>query len=213
MHTTNLVRRRISQLPLGRLFTTRDFLVFGTRASVDKELSRLVKKGIILRLARGVFVRQHSHLADISAADVARVKAESFGKQLATWGGNAARELGLITDGSDQLLFCVNGSSSSFKFGGITIYLRKTCARKLRLNDSRAGKALRALWHIGKDRINATWIENATRTCRRTDREEIRLALSCPPAWLSRHFLHWRLPPAAFNYDRSARSVPDQSAA
>lgn len=198
MHTTTFIRRYIFRLPLGQLFTTREFLLYGSRASVDQALSRLVKKGIIVRLARGVFVREGSDLKRISVLALASVKAESFGKHIAAWGGHLAHKLGLITEQDHKEIFCVNGSTSSFKFGSVTIHFRKTCARKIRFGDNRAGTALRALWHLGRFQCSPSQVMMATLKCLRTDREEIRMSLSWLPEWLSSYFLPMSLPLAAF---------------
>jgi len=198
MYTTTFIRRHIFRLPVGRLFTSREFLLYGTRAAVDQALSRLVRKGLIVRLARGVFIRQDSDVRRISPIDVARAKAESFGKQLAVWGGHLASKLGLVAEGPPEQIFSINGSSSSFKFGKITVYLRKVCARKMRLSTSQAGVVLSSLWHLGRAQVSHGQVRLATRKCLRPDLEEIRLSLVWLPAWLSAHFLARTIPYAAF---------------
>ena len=55
--TAELIRQRIEEMPVGEPFTPTVLLECGTRASVDQNLSRLVKAGVIERVTRGVFVR------------------------------------------------------------------------------------------------------------------------------------------------------------
>ena len=199
--TTPFVRRHIFRLPLQKLFTTREFLLYGPRATIDQSLSRLVKKEVIVRVARGILVRYGSNLSKITPFDMAKAKAESFGKQIARWGGDIAHELGLIEKQSKEHIFCVNGSSSSFKFGEMTIHLRKVCARKMRFGENKAGKVLRALWHLGKFQVDAMCVDRSLRTCLRPDREEIRGSLCWLPTWLSNHFINMVLHREAFlNY-------------
>lgn len=201
MSTTPFVRRHIFRLPLQKLFTTREFLLYGPRAAIDQALSRLVKKGVIVRLTRGVFVRSGSNLTTITPFDLAKAKADSFGKQIARWGGDLAYELRLIEKPCNKHIFCVNGSSSSFKFGDITIQLKKTCARKMRFGDNKAGVVLRALWHLGKLQVNALCVDRSMLTCKRQDQHEIRSSLCWLPTWLSKHFIKMTLPREAFlNY-------------
>ncbi|HEY9682000.1 MAG TPA: hypothetical protein V6C86_10520 [Oculatellaceae cyanobacterium] len=52
------IRQHITRLGRTEPFTTKDFLIYGNRASVDQTLSRLVKIGFIVRLAPGVFARE-----------------------------------------------------------------------------------------------------------------------------------------------------------
>ncbi len=202
MWTSSLIKRHIFQLSLGRIFTTREVLLYGPRSAVDQCLSCLVKKGIIIRLARGVFVKEGSRVDQIAVEDVAKAKAEAFGKQIATWGGELASRLGLAPESQShsKRTFCVSGSSSSFKFREITVVLRKTCARKMSLNGSAPGQFLHALWHIGLDQIRALTSRQVSNIrLNHLAREEIRLSVGSLPAWLAALFLRWRLPGCAIH--------------
>lgn len=198
MWTTSSIKRFVVSLSFGKLFTTRECLLFGPRNAVDQALSRLVKRGMIVRVARGVFMREGSDVNSISVLDVARVKAESFGRKIATWSGHVAVELGIVPGAQREETFYVDSSSSSFKFGDVAVHFKKTCPRKLRLGDNPAGRALKALWHIGKRNCSPVQVMNATRPCLRWDREEIRFSLQWLPDWLSSYFVHRPLPLAYF---------------
>lgn len=54
--TAELIHQRIEEIPVGEPFTPTALLECGTRASVDQNLSRLVKARTIERVTRGVFV-------------------------------------------------------------------------------------------------------------------------------------------------------------
>ena len=57
MSTTETIRQRLIRIKKGEPFTNARFLRLGSRAAVDKALSRFVGEGLIQRIARGVFVR------------------------------------------------------------------------------------------------------------------------------------------------------------
>ena len=57
MSTAQAIQNGIRKLPRGKPFTRARFLKYGSHGSVDRALSRLVGRGEILRVARGVFVR------------------------------------------------------------------------------------------------------------------------------------------------------------
>ncbi|MFY0104189.1 hypothetical protein ABTP95_20360, partial [Acinetobacter baumannii] len=80
MSTMARIRRLISSIQLGELFTTRNCLSFGSRGSVDQSLYSLVKSGTIVRVVRGVFMRPGSDMP--TALQLAKIKAESFGKRI-----------------------------------------------------------------------------------------------------------------------------------
>lgn len=70
----------------GDMFTTRELLCYGNRNAIDQILFRLVKAGIIIRLAWGVFVRQEDYedsgIPLPSPMEVAREKARAFCREV-----------------------------------------------------------------------------------------------------------------------------------
>ncbi len=202
MPTSSFIKRYIYRLPLDKIFSTREFLLYGSRTAVDQTLSKLVKKGMIIRLARGLFVKEGSNIEKITICDVAKAKAESFGKQIAIWGGHLAVRLRLISQAHEEQIYSVNGSSSSFRFGDVTVHFRRVCARKMHLSTDTdiGGQFLQALWHLGKQKLDELRREPLSQIWfKRTEREHIRLSVHLVPAWLAAAFLHWRLPRAALH--------------
>jgi hypothetical protein len=172
------IRRFIFDLPSGKIFTTRDCLGFGLRGAVDTALHRLVYLGIIIRLARGVFVRDEKHLRKITAREVAEEKARAFGKDVIDHGANAAKEFGLLPGNTARYLFHVNsGHSSSFKFSLGRIHLKGISQKRMRLGESRAGKSVRAL--------DKELYQSVSLRLNHADREELRRNIRWMPAWLS----------------------------
>ena len=102
---TTFILSFINRLPSGQIFTTRDLLHTAWRAAVDKALSRLVAKEYIIRLSRGVFIRNDYKVIMPSIEKIAHVKAESFGKHILSHGADAAQQLGLTDTGNKELTF------------------------------------------------------------------------------------------------------------
>src|SRR5947199_5132808 len=94
---------RIHRRGRGSVFVPGDFLDLGSREAVDLALHRLAKKGIIRRLARGVydFPEQHRILGPLSpsAETIAKALAGRDHTRLQPSGVSAANALGL----SEQL--------------------------------------------------------------------------------------------------------------
>ena len=61
MSTAELVRQFVEAQSLGEPFTPAALLRFGTRKAIDLELARLTKSGVLMRLARGIYVRPKSN--------------------------------------------------------------------------------------------------------------------------------------------------------
>lgn len=77
------VRNYIKSLDSGTTFTTSHVLKYGSRDAVDNALRRAVRKGLLRRLAAGVFIsalNEHNP----SAFEIANAKAAAFGKHIST---------------------------------------------------------------------------------------------------------------------------------
>jgi len=183
---TAFIRRFVFKFPLDKIFTTRDCLKFGLRRAVDSALFRLVEEGIIIRLARGVFIRDGSDLKAIGAWKVAEAKARAFGKEIAGHGAKIAMELGLIPQSRTPMKFYVSGGhSSSFRFGKVVIYFKGVSAKRMGIAYSKAGKAVRALWHLGRRNFTPNLLQAAKVGLRRSDEDELRESIRWMPAWLA----------------------------
>jgi hypothetical protein len=185
MYTTSKIKRLISRLEPGALFTTRDCLCFGLRASVDQALARLVKAQWIQRLARGVFLKPSPHPRRVSPLEIARVKAAAFRKRIVEHAADVAQRLGLTHSGNLEPTFSTSGRSSSFHFGSTLIHFSGTSHRKIDLGDTPAGSTMRALWHLGLDGCTPGVVSEATRWFNRLDRQEVRQSWALMPAWLT----------------------------
>lgn len=94
MSCISKIRRFIYNLEDDSIFTTRDLLNSGSRCAIDQALSRLVKKKLINRLCRGVFLKPGCLIVPApSVLEVAGIKARSFGKEIYMHGMDAVRSL------------------------------------------------------------------------------------------------------------------------
>ncbi len=57
MSVSESIFNRIKHMPKGKPFSGALFVQAGSRASVDKALSRMVLRGLLERVARGVYMR------------------------------------------------------------------------------------------------------------------------------------------------------------
>ena len=121
MNISNLVLNNIEQLPLGEPFTTKHFLSFGPRTSIDQALSRLVRKGKITRLASGIFVRpqENSYVGKVMPEPnkIVEAYAQSIGATVQVHGAQAAKLFGLSTQAPTQIVYYSSGPSKKFKIG------------------------------------------------------------------------------------------------
>ena len=159
MSTAKTIRNRVLRVRRGEPFTNTRLLKLGSRASVDKTLSRLVEEGVIQRIARGIFIRPRnsrfigSVMPDV--AKVVKVMARDRGETIQVHGAETASRFKLSTQVPATPVFYTSGPSRELKVGNLTVKLRHASHRKLHLAGKHPGLALAALWYLGKINVNA----------------------------------------------------------
>jgi len=190
-----MIRRFVQFWPDGKIFTTRDCLKLGLRGAVDRALTRLVNAGTIIRLARGVFVKDSTFKRKYSIYDIAKAKAEAFGRRIVLKPrplldpySKESRE----RKNAEETIFFIDGRSSQFRVGGKLVQLKQTAKRKLQLTESKAGQAARFLWSLGSVSVDRTAYSHEMANLNRVDKEEFRQNIRWMPSWLS-DFLEFRI--------------------
>lgn len=188
MRVTENIRNTILRIPRGEPFVTSRFLKLGSRAAVDKAISRLVEQGVIERVARGVFVRpKNSRFVGKVMPDVTRVVeviAKSHGEKIQVQGAEAARRFKISTQMPTKDIYYTNGPSREIKIGKVKVKLMHTSSpRKLQLAGKKAGLALTALWYLGKDQVNAETLQLIRAGLNEKEYEQFLCASK--PAWMN----------------------------
>jgi hypothetical protein len=187
--TAELIRQRIAGMPIGEPFTPNALLSCGTRASVDQTLSRLVKAGIIDRVARGVFIRPEvsRFVGKVTPEPfkVAETIAKATGATVQVHGAEAARRLELTTQVPTQSVFSTSGPSKRIRIGALEIRLRHVCQRKLVLAGRPAGLAVAAMWYLGKAEVTPLLIEKIRLKLPPGEFEVLKSVTRSMPAWMS----------------------------
>jgi len=187
MSTAETIRKRILRTPRAEPFTNTRLLKLGSRASVDKALSRLVNEGTIIRITQGVFMRPKENrfignvMPDVNK--VVEVMARDNGETIQVHGAEAARRLKLSTQVPTLPVFNTSGPSRELKVGNLTVKLKHASNRKLLLAGKRPGLALSALWYLGKNNVNAEVIN--TIHANLTEGEFSALKNTAMPTWMS----------------------------
>ncbi len=150
MSVTKSVQYQIAEVPRGEPFTNSRFLRLGSRAVVDKTLSRLVEEGAIQRVARGVFVRpKQSRFVGNVMPDVSRVIqviAKDHGETIQVHGAEAARLFKLSTQMPTTPVYYTSAPTREIRIGNLKVKLMHTSSgRKLQHAGEKPGLALSAL--------------------------------------------------------------------
>lgn len=193
MSTASAIRSYINRLPDRQIFSTREVLHFGSRASVDQTLYRMVSDVKLVRLASGLFRKKIQGIPPPSIEEVAAAKAKAFSKEIFIHGQDAAYELGLEDSPNKKTIFYVQGSASSSFLSHIhsrRVHFKATAARRLFEVNKRVGKVMRALWHLGPDRLDSSVLKKATINLNRDEIRALRHSAYRVPWWLARFTNH-----------------------
>ena len=189
MSTAHVVLAGIQKLPRGKPFTSARFLKHGPRSAVDRTLSRLVGRGEIHRLARGVFVRPRTRRFVGTVLPEVREMVEAIarrnGETVQVHGAEAARRFRLSTQVPMTPVFHTSASSRTIRIGGMSVRMIHTSnRRRLQFAGEAAGAALSALWYLGKNNVTREAVETIKAAL---GPEDFRRLLSAEmPAWMEK---------------------------
>ncbi len=182
------ILKAINSLGHGAVFVPTDFLSFGSRQAIDIALHRLVRKGTIRRLARGIydFPKVHPKLGNLlpSPEKIAEALGGRDGTRIQPTGAYAANILGLSEQVPAKIVFLSDGSSRVVKIGVTTIQLRRTTPKNMVMAGRLSGLLVQALRELGKEHITPERIEHLKRTIPLDVRQELLKDIRFAPEWI-----------------------------
>ncbi|MCA9408596.1 MAG: hypothetical protein H6755_05915 [Candidatus Omnitrophica bacterium] len=161
---TDNIFKKISGGGRGLVYTTKDFLAFGSRDAVDQGLCRLYQKGLIRRLKPGIydFPRINDKLGGELSPNIENVAyaiARKNNIRIMISGALAANKLGLSTQVPAQKIFLTDGPNRKVKIGNFILVFRHVAPKRMTLCGKKSEVILQALDHIGKDHITDDMIK------------------------------------------------------
>ena len=115
------------RIRLAEPFTNKQFLKLGSRASVDKALSRLVSEGVIQRIIRGVLMRPKANrFVGLVAPECTRSCGSDGQESRQNHPGFKVQRQSIVFKLSTRVpvlsVFFTSGSSREFKIGNLTVH-------------------------------------------------------------------------------------------
>ena len=174
-------------LPEGAPLCPSALLHLGTRAAVDQALSRLARRGRLIRIYQGVYVRPIETRFGMRSPAMEKVipaLSELWGAVIVPCGGGAANVLGLTTQVPIRLVYLTSGPSRKLWIDGQPVVLRHAPRWQLVAPNRIAGKIVRALAWLGPLEVNEALDRLAPRISAE-DLEELASVRAVLPAWLA----------------------------
>ena len=186
--TDDQILKAITSLGSGAVFVPTDFLSCGSRQAVDIVLHRLVRKGTIRRLARGIydFPKVHPKLGKLlpSPEKITEALVGRDCTRIQPTGAYAANILGLSEQVPAKVVFLTDGPSRTVKLGAITIQLRRTTPKNMAMAGRLSGLLVQALRELGKEYISPERIKHLKRTIPLKARQELLKDIRFAPEWM-----------------------------
>ena len=134
-NTANKVLEQINKMGHGYVFTPADFNNLPSRQAVDQALSRLVRRGVVRRLGRGVYWVPETNplVGEVppESAQVAEALARGSGATLQVSEAAAANRVGLTTQVPARKVYWTNGTPRTRRIGNTIIQLKRGSPRRL----------------------------------------------------------------------------------
>lgn len=184
-----------------RVWTPLDFIDLGSRAAVDKALSRNYKSGLINRAGRGLYhvPRNHPTLGSLGPSydamqDLVQRKA---GGDVFPTGAHAANVLGLSDQVPMRSWHLTTGPNRRIRSGKSEIVLRHVSPRFVNTKNPKSSQVILALRWLGKRAVDDDVISKLRRNLSPSDRSDLIADAACAPAWIADIFHHLAKDPAA----------------
>lgn len=190
MKDHELVVETINKIPKCQPFSAKSLKCEVSLKNVRRILSRLVKKGVILRAVRGVYARpeynRYVGAVPPGTAKIVEFIAEQTGEVIETHGVDSVRLLGLSTQVAVKPIYYTTGRNRYIKINdhyGIT--LQHISPRKLIKPGTVTCFVVLALRYAGRKNVNMKTIKTIQSRLKPEHFSEVLKHVELMPAWMA----------------------------
>jgi hypothetical protein len=186
--TEDKILVKISKAGRGSLFFIDDFVSFGPTKTVGKILERLVEKGQISRIARGIYSRlkQDAMLGALrpSTEEIAKAIAKRDRARIIPTGSYALNALGLSTQVPLNVVYLTDGVARKIQIGKRKITFKKTTPKNLAILGEISGLVIQALKEIGNGKVTPDEEKKIIKLLKNEKRYSLEHDIRLAPEWI-----------------------------
>jgi hypothetical protein len=179
---------KISKAKRGSLFFIDDFLSFGSAKAVAKALERLVEKGDVNRVARGIYARLEIDpiLGELkpTTETIAQAIAKRDKARIVPTGTLALNALGLSTQVPMNVVYLSDGAARKIDLGRRKIIFKKSAPKNLAAIGKISRLVIQALKEIGKDKISQKEIDIILEKLAKEEPYRLEHDIKLAPEWI-----------------------------
>jgi hypothetical protein len=184
------VESKIKKLEKGRILFAEDFAELGSIESINRVLSRLRKKGTLVRLAFGIYLYPKTDkelgLLYPSVEEIAEAIARRDKARIIPTGIQALNKLGLSTQVPLKAVYLTDGTARVVKIGNRTITFKKASPKNLMTLGKISGLVIQALKSIGKSKLEEDMLTKIKSMLKKENKENIMHDAKLAPAWINK---------------------------
>lgn len=168
----------------------KDFSDLGSPEAIRKALERLVKRGVIIRVAQGIYVRPKISklLGQLipSAEEVVEAIVKRDRIRTIPTGSYALNALGLSTQVPMNIVLLTDGSPRLIKLGKRTIKFKKTSPKILTAKGKISRLVIQALKEIGNGNVTEAEEKKILDLLRKEDPKDLKHDIALVPVWIQK---------------------------
>lgn len=173
--------------PEGMVLGPKSFLHLGNRAAIDQALRSLVRRGGMIRIFQGRYVRTINTRSGKRSPDLQKVLdslQKLLGRPIVPSGAFAAKSLGLSEEVPQRPTYLVPGPDRRLSLGGMEVDLRHSPRWQLVAPARLAGTIIRALAFLGPEKTEGA-LNSIVPDLSETDFAELISLRSRVPLWIA----------------------------
>lgn len=187
----NQIETKILKSSLGEIFFAEDFYAYGSPGNIRLTLFRLVKEGVLERLAQGVYLKpKKDPLLGViypTTEEIAKQIAQRDKARIAPTGVMALYLLGLTTQVPLKAVYLTDGSQREVKIGNRTIKFKKTVPRSFAIKDGLLHLIVQAFKEVGQNKVTEDFIEKIKPSVLQLEPQVVQKQLKYAPVWIQKH--------------------------
>jgi hypothetical protein len=179
---------KINSLKKGSILFAEDFLSIGSSTSINRALSRLLEKGVLIRLAKGIYLypKINNIIGPLypSLNEIALEIAKRDKARIIPTGIEALNQLNLSTQVPMNVVYLTDGSARKIKVGNRSIKFKKTSPKNLSIKSEITGLVIQALRALGKDGVSDEQLIILLQSLKKESRFLVEHDAKLAPSWI-----------------------------
>ncbi len=178
----------------GKILFVSDFLEYGNYDAIRKTLQRLVAKGKLIRISKGIYyypkIDKTLGVLYPTTEDIAKAIAKRDKAKIIPTGAYAQHLLGLSTQIPMNVVFLTDGSARKIKIGNQTILFKKTSPKNLNFESKLSSLIIQSLKSLKENNVNEIVKQKLAKIIKQSGEvEKIKKDIKNAPIWIQKIIL------------------------